>query len=77
MMSPGPVFFLQIVDKDGQVAHLPGGGPLEVNLIDLVTKMILTKGVGLLKTQSQVESAIRAGFNEVLTGLKNQTISLV
>jgi hypothetical protein len=71
-----PTFFLQIVDRSGKVAHLPGGGQLEADLIDLVTTVVMAKGVGLFKTSKHVEQDIRDGMKEALMGLKAQTVTL-
>lgn len=76
-MASQPIYFLQIVDKDGKVAHLPGGGDLEVNLIDLCTQVIMSKGVGFFRNEAHVEADIRAGLAEALMGLKQQTLHLV
>jgi len=72
-----PVFYLQIADKDGKVVHLPGGGNLEANLIDLCATSILAKGVGFLRSSKHVEQDIRDGLKDALMGLKAQTIKLV
>ena len=74
------LYWLQIVDKDGVVAKLPGGGSLERDLIAEVTQRIVkaqvpmdveatvarivAKGVGFLKTEAQVAAAIRSGLAE-------------
>lgn len=50
---PGPLFFLQIVDVNGVVARHPGGGGLETDLIELVTRHIMTKGPGILERMTQ------------------------
>ena len=72
-----PLFYLQIVDRRGVVAHLPGGGPLEADLIDLCVKQILTHPVGVFRTQAAVERAIREGIHEAILSLKQQTAHLV
>jgi len=72
-----PIFFLQIVDKNGRVAHLPGGGPLEVNLHEVITKAIMSKGVGFFKTEKSVERSIREGIREAILNLKMETIKLI
>lgn len=76
-MPNNPEFYLQIVDNEGVVATIPGGGRLEINLVDAVAQNIVAKGVGFLRTQAQVNQAIRDGFREVLEGLKRQTVQLV
>lgn len=75
-----PVFLLQIVRNDNQqtLAVLPGGGPLEADLVescvvgildtnvvdDCVTQ-ILDKGVRF-RSQDHIEQDIRDGITEVL-----------
>jgi hypothetical protein len=71
-----PSFLIQIIDRGDRVAILPGGGPLEANLIDLCTKQIMSKGVGLFKTEAAVEKAIRDGMAEALLSLKLKTMSI-
>lgn len=75
-----PLFLLQVVRNDNQqtLAVLPGGGPLEADLVesavlavldtnvieDCVTQ-ILDKGVRF-RTQDHIEQDIRDGITEVL-----------
>ena len=74
-----PVFLLQIVHAENRriVAQIPGGGLLEAELIDLCTQHILSKGVGILRTESHVEQDIRDGIREAILGLKAQTRFIV
>ena len=71
-----PCFYLQIVDKEGRIAHFPGGGAMEIDLIEKVTTAILVKGVGFGRTSAHVEQDIRDGFQEVMLELKKQTIQI-
>jgi hypothetical protein len=74
-----PLFLLQIVEVGGPraVAQIPGGGALEADLIDICTRTILSKGVGLFKTEAHVEQDIRDGLAEAIMGLKAQTRFIV
>jgi hypothetical protein len=64
---------LQIVYPDGTVVRLPAGGPLEAEMVDLLTRTIMAKGVGLFRSEAHVEQDIRSGIRDALMGLKHQT----
>ncbi len=69
-----PLFLIQIVrTEDGAVATLPGGGPLEANLIELIVSHIIPKGVGLFRTSHHVEKDIRDGIKDAIMSMKQQT----
>jgi hypothetical protein len=74
-----PVFLLQIVENDSQrkIAQIPGGGPLEADLIELCVTSIMARGVGVLRGEAHVEQDIRIGMQEALMSLKDQTRFLV
>lgn len=74
-----PLFLLQIVESQGNkvVAQVPGGGALEAELIDICTRAIVVRGVGLFRTEAHVEQDIRDGIAAAITGLKDQTRFLV
>lgn len=77
-MATTPMFYLQIVDGDGRVATLPGGGRLEADLIELCVKSIAaTQSLGYFVSQTAVEQAIRNGMVEAIRTLKRQTRELV
>jgi hypothetical protein len=77
MTGAGPVFLLQIVHvPDGQTARLPGGGPLEANLVDLIARYIMAKGVSF-KTKAHVEKDVRLGIAEAILSLKAETAKIV
>lgn len=71
------VFLLQIVKPDGSVVQLPGGGKLERDLVAACTDAIVSKGVGVFKTEAHVKAAIAAGMAEAIRDLKWETISVV
>lgn len=77
MAKNEPLFWIQIVDKEGVVAKLPGGGALEAELIDLIANTIVAKGVGLLRSEATVNQRIREGTKEAIMSLKRKTIQLV
>lgn len=67
-----PLFLLQIVHNDTGylVARLPGGGPLERDLIQICKDAILSKGVGVFRTEAQVARAVEEGIREALLSVK-------
>jgi hypothetical protein len=72
-----PVFVLQIVrTEDGAVATIPGGGPLEANLTELILSHIMSKGV-VLKTRKHIEADIREGIKDAIMSMKEQTSKIV
>lgn len=73
----GPIFFLQIAYPDGRVVQLPAGGALERDLIDVCTRAIVKRGVGVFKTEAQVTQAIRDGITEAILDLKRESVQAV
>lgn len=53
-----PLFYLQIVDGSGRVAHLPGGGALEVELISALTDAILARLQGHERDWDHIAEAV-------------------
>lgn len=76
-MIAATLFWLQIVDAQGKVVTLPGGGKLERDLIEACTERIVTKGVGLFRTEAQVRQAIREGIADAMRDLKLETKQVV
>jgi hypothetical protein len=76
MPDIGPVFYLQIVTPDGVVARIPGGGRLEIDLIESCVLAIVARGVGFGRSEAHVADDIRTGMREALMGLKLQTVQL-
>lgn len=73
-----PLFLLQIVDaKTGAVVQLPGGGRMERDLIEACTAAVVTRGVGIFRTEAHVRAAIVAGITEAITDLKRETVRVV
>lgn len=69
-----PVFVLKIVHTEtGNVAHLPAGGALEADLINLCTAHIVAKGVGLFRSEKHVKQSIHDGIKDAIMSLKEQT----
>jgi len=68
------IFKLQITYPDGTIVEVPPGGKLERDLIASCVEAAVAKGVGFLRTEAQVEAAIRAGMTEVFMALKRETI---
>lgn len=71
-----PVFLLQIVDRQGSVVRLPGGGVLERDLIDACTRAIVARGVGVLRTEAHVRQAITDGITDTIRALKRETAAV-
>ena len=69
---PSPPFYLQIVDANGVVIKTRAGGKHEAALIDCIVKKILPLGIGIFKTSTQVEKAIRDGMAAAIHDLKIQ-----
>lgn len=68
------LYHLQIVNaKTGDLVRLPGGTALERDLIAVCTQAIVTKGVGLFRTEAHVRQAITDGITEALLALKAET----
>lgn len=73
---PGPVFLLQIVTPEGEVARFPGGGLLERNLIDAIA-METAKRLRWIHTKAGVEKAVREATAEAILALKRETVGIV
>ena len=72
-----PAFLLQIVNADDfAVVRIPAGGRLERDLVADITKAVVAKGVGFLKTEAQVKKAISTGIAEAFRDLKIETITV-
>jgi hypothetical protein len=57
---------------NGRIALLVPGAKGERDLVEDLVTSIVAKGVGVFKTQAQVEAAIRAGVAETLLSLKTE-----
>jgi hypothetical protein len=67
-------FLLQIVTPEGEHVRFRAGGLIEANLIEICTQQILSRGVGLFRTQAHVEQDIRAGLAAALYEFKRTTV---
>lgn len=76
MAKSEPVFYLQIVRPDGVVARLPGGGQLEVDLVESVTEKIMSEPLGL-RTRAKISAAVSSGISKAIRDLKLQTVKAV
>lgn len=72
-----PVFFLQIVDRQGKVAHFPAGGPIEADFVEACVAKVAGRYVGILRTQKQVERAVRDAVSAAIYDLKAETRKIV
>lgn len=73
---PGPVFLLQIVTPDGEIARFPGGGLLERNLIEDVA-MGTAKRLKWWHPKRTIEQAVRDATAEAILSLKRETVGIV
>lgn len=67
------MLMLQIVYPDGTVAKFPAGGPIETDLIELITKEIMSRGVRY-RSNSHIEKDIREGAREAILNFKKITL---
>ena len=71
--------FLQIVYPNGEVVRFPGGGnpprehTLEADLIEMIAKEVVSRGVGVFRTEAHVEADIRDGTRKALQDFKDLT----
>ena len=67
-------FRLQIVYEDGAMLRgEPGrGGAFEIDLRGAIRSAILSRGVGLFRSEASVSKAIEEGIEEALMGLKSR-----
>lgn len=64
---------MQIIHKEyGTIAEWAPGFPVETDMLDDLVSRIKAKGVGLLKTESQVVKAVEAAYKELLWDLKSR-----
>lgn len=64
-------YLLQIVHRtSGEVVQFEPGLSTEINFIDDCVQRILSKGVGVFRTNKHVEQDIRDGINEAVHSLK-------
>lgn len=70
------MFLLQIVKAEPPyevVARVPGGGPLERQLIDHCVAIISKRRLGWFTSEAKVKQAISEGMAEAILDLKNDT----
>ena len=67
-------FYLQIVTEDGEKIRFAAGGAAEAELIDLCAKEILSRGVGIFRTEAQVEQRIREGIHDAVYRFKERIV---
>lgn len=72
---PAPLYLLQVVDaKSGVVAKFPGGGALEIDLIEACVSRLPYAGV--LRTHRQAQEAMRRAIEGAILDLKLGTVRL-
>ena len=64
---------LQIVDESGVVVTMPGGGPLEAELVEHCVAVISRQPIGFFTRRATVQAAIRGGLRRALQEIKDQT----
>ena len=71
------LFYLQIVNAHtGEIARFMDR-QMEVDFLNEAVSTILAKGVGVFRTQAQVETAIREGLDDTIHALKSQTKEII
>lgn len=50
---------------------------MERDLIEACTAAVVTRGVGIFRTEAHVRAAIVAGITEAITDLKRETVRVV
>jgi hypothetical protein len=68
-----PVFRLCLQYADGSSLPIRAGGPAEQDFVILCKAHILKHGVGLLKTEAQVATAIEQGLKDALMDVKRDS----
>ncbi len=72
----GPVFLLQIVDKDGAVVRLPAGGKLEAKVNELLTTFICER-LRWYHFGSRRRAVISRAIVDAVMSMKLETVGLV
>ena len=67
-----PVFKLALIYPDGTSLPITAGGPVEIDLKAACKAAILSKGVGMFRTEAQVAQAIDEGITETIQALKDR-----
>lgn len=67
-------FLLAVVRKDGHRVLLVPGGAGERELIQACADAIVSRGVGVFRTEAMVRAAIEAGMAEVLWAVKSEVV---
>lgn len=65
-----PPFYLQIVDANGVVIRTRAGRIHEAPLVDAIVSRTLAKGVGIFRTQANVEAKLREAITEAIDSIK-------
>lgn len=68
-----PVLLLQIVDLEGRVIQLPGGGALETDLVQSCAESILS--LGAVEVEAACTAALRAGLTTAIDQCTNAITS--
>lgn len=75
-VAGAPIFLLQIVTPEGEVARFPGGGRLERDFIAAITAGV-TQRIGPMTTRARVEAAVREAATKAIYDLKLDTVKIV
>jgi len=70
------VFFLQIVDRKGDVVRFNGGGKMEKDLVSTISEVVSGK-IGFLSTKKRRKAVIGEALGEVVSELKRETIKVL
>lgn len=67
---------LQMVYESGEVCRFPAGGPIEMDLVESITKEVLANGVRF-RTQKHIEKDVRNGIKKAMWDFKLKSLELI
>ena len=74
---PEPVFRLKLVYPDGEELLFDGGSAFERELVRVCREAIVKRGVGMLRSEAHVATAIQEGMVEALLSLKRESLKVI
>lgn len=75
-MNGRVVFKLQIVDENERIVTFPGGGQMEIDLINEISQALSGK-LSLLTTRAKAQAAVAEAVSEVVYSLKKETLKVL
>lgn len=67
-MATTPLFYVQIVDDNGEPVKITSLGNRQAALVQTITESIVSRGVGVFRSEAHVAADIQAGLLDVLNG---------